>query len=255
MNFHKIFSTLTVILILTGCQTNKIEQRFSTQDDETTSAFRLLTKSIHWQLTDIIEIDFQAYHTQGLVKIGDIFYVSAVEIIEKTKTFGKTDNLWDFSLTRTAGKGRGWLFKFNSRGKLLDKTELTNAEAFHPGGIDFDGQYIWVPVAEYRPNSNSDIYRIDPNTMQATLSFRVKDHIGNIIHNPARNTFHGTSWGGRRIYEWQVLIDEKGFGAIDRESWTPNSTHYVDYQDCHYKGVNYMLCGGLQKYDKSTTHL
>jgi len=24
---------------------------------------------------------------------------------------------------------------------------------YHPGGIDFDGVNIWVPVAEYRPDS------------------------------------------------------------------------------------------------------
>ena len=31
---------------------------------------------------------------------------------------------------------------------------------YHPGGIDYDGRHIWVPVAEYRPNSRSIIYRV-----------------------------------------------------------------------------------------------
>ncbi len=39
---------------------------------------------------------------------------------------------------------------------------------FHPGGIDFDGQFIWVPVGEYRPDSRSIVYRVDPVTMAAT---------------------------------------------------------------------------------------
>ena len=33
---------------------------------------------------------------------------------------------------------------------------------YHPGGIDYDGRHIWVSVAEYRPNSRSIVYRIDP---------------------------------------------------------------------------------------------
>lgn len=249
MKLYLILPILFISLMPAGCQIDTDLQQTSTQDDGTTSAFRLLTKSSHWQLTDSITMDFQSFHTQGLIKIGDVFYVSAVEIIEKTETYGKTDNLWDFSLTRTAGKGRGWVFKFDGQGKLLGKVELTNGNDFHPGGMDFDGHYIWVPVAEYRPNSSSNIYRIDPKTMEAKLSFRVKDHIGNILHNPIRDTFHGSSWGSRRLYEWHVQFNSNGEGTIASEKWTPNPTHFVDYQDCQYRGVNYMFCGGLQKYD------
>lgn len=249
MMFHKKLSILVVIFMLVGCQDYDKEQRSVASNDGTTAAFRLLTKSSSWQLVDTIKMDFPTYHTQGLIKIEDVFYVSAVEVTEKTKTIGKTDNLWDFSLTRTAGKGRGWLFKFDGRGRLLDKVELTDGDAFHPGGMDFDGRYIWIPVAEYRPNSASNIYRVDPKTMEVKLSFRVKDHIGNILHNRARDTFHGSSWGSRRMYEWVIHFDEKGEGAISSEKWAPNPGHYIDYQDCQYAGVNYMLCGGLQKYD------
>lgn len=249
MVFYRSLSILLVIFMLTGCQDSGGDQRSVARDDGTTAAFRLLTKSSHWQLTDVIKMNFPTFHTQGLIKIGDVFYVSAVEITEKAKTYGKSDNLWDFSLTRTAGKGRGWLFKFDRNGNLLAKTELTDNNAFHPGGMDFDGQYIWVPVAEYRPNSSSNIYRVDPKTMKAKLSFRVKDHIGNILHNSARDTFHGSSWGSRRLYEWKVRFKENGKGTIISENWTPNPENYIDYQDCHYQGVNYMLCGGLQKYD------
>ena len=46
---------------------------------------------------------------------------------------------------------------------------------YHPGGIDYDGDDIWVPVAEYRPNSRSIVYRVDPETMKATEVFRFAD--------------------------------------------------------------------------------
>ncbi len=29
----------------------------------------------------------------------------------------------------------------------------------------------------------------------------------------------------------------------------PNSSHYIDYQDCHFLKNSYMLCGGLSKYE------
>lgn len=224
------------------------EQHATSRDDATTSAFRLLGRNSRWTLARVVKMDFATHHTQGLIKIDDIFYVSAVEVTEATESYGDTDALWDFSLTRTEGKGRGWLFKFDGDGTLLGKVELSTGAAFHPGGMDFDGQYIWVPVAEYRPNGSSAIYRVDPDTMEAKLSFRIKDHIGNIIHDPARDTFHGTSWGSRRMYKWKVRFAENGEGVVTSESWTPNPEHYIDYQDCHYVGVEYMLCGGQNKY-------
>ena len=36
-----------------------------------------------------------------------------------------------------------------------------------------------------------------------------------------------------------------------RGSWQPNPQFYVDYQDCHYHGVEYMLCGGVARYPTS----
>jgi len=248
MNFDKILIISLSLLITVGCLSGKYLTSNTPQDDETTLAFKRLTNANNWSIAKIININFEAFHTQGLLKIGNIFYVSAVEIIDRTEIYGKTDNLWDFSLTRTTGKGRGWLFKFNQDGDLLAKVELTKGDVYHPGGIDFDGQFIWVPVSEYRPNSHSNIYRVDPVSMQATLSFQVDDHIGNIIHNIDRGNFHGSSWGSRRMYLWQIQLNDQGIGEIIKQTWLPNSSHYIDYQDCHYQGTNYMLCAGLQKY-------
>jgi hypothetical protein len=184
------------------------------------------------------------FHTEGLVKVGDVFFVSAVEVtLDRVRT-GSTDALTDFSVDRTPGAGRGWLFKFDGAGTLLGKVEMTEGIVYHPGGIDYDGRWIWVPVAEYRPNSNTNIYRVDPETLEARIAFSVKDHLGGVVHDPRDGTFHGVSWGSRRLYTW--LVKEKGESLeVVRSSWVPNVAHYIDYQDCHYRGVQYMLCGGL----------
>jgi hypothetical protein len=35
----------------------------------------------------------------------------------------------------------------------------------------------------------------------------------------------------------------------ERMRWEPQPSFYIDYQDCHYQGVEYMLCGGVGGYD------
>ena len=68
--------------------------------------------------------------------------------------------------TATPAGGAGHLFRFDEKGDLLADVPLGEGAIYHPGGIDYDGRHIWVPVAEYRPNSNPIIYRVDPTTME-----------------------------------------------------------------------------------------
>jgi hypothetical protein len=218
------------------------------RDDRTTDLFRVTGKNAIWTPVSSVAMNWTTFHTQGLVKIGDTFYVTAVEILESTtRNSVDTDALYDFSIDRSTGAGRGWLFKFDATGKLLGKVELSDGTMFHPGGMDYDGRYLWVPVAEYRPNSQTRIYRVNPRTLTAELVFTAKDHIGGLVHNVHRGTLHGVSWGSRRLYTWALSRDERHVkGSLT--DWEANSEGYIDYQDCHYHGVEYMLCGGLNKY-------
>jgi hypothetical protein len=218
------------------------------RDNETTSLFRLMGKNTIWTHVDTVEMDWPTFHTQGLVKIGQTFYVSAVEVRESTVRNGTvTDALYDFSIDRSPGAGRAWLFKFDVNGHLIGKVELTDGTTYHPGGIDYDGEHLWVPVAEYRPNSRSHIYRVDPTTLSAERVFSENDHIGGIVHNVHRRTLHGVSWGSRRLYTWK-LAGRRHTPKVVSADWTPNAQFYIDYQDCHYQGVEYMLCGGVGGY-------
>jgi hypothetical protein len=126
--------------------------------------------------------------------------------------------------------------------------ELTAGDVYHPGGIDYDGKRLWVPVAEYRPNSTSHLFEVDPDTLQARHRLTVKDHIGGIVRDAARGTFHGVSWGSRRLYSFASVRQRDGSTSIEPRGWIPNVQHAIDYQDCHFAGVSYMLCGGLVKY-------
>lgn len=218
------------------------------RDNATTSLFRLLGKNATWKQVGAVVMSFPTFHTQGLVKVGATFFVSAVEVIEPTVRNGAaTDSLYDFSIDRSAGVGRGWLFKFDAAGQLLGKVELTDGTKYHPGGIDYDGRHIWVSVAEYRPNSRANIFRVDPETLVADFIFEAKDHIGGIVRNVHNNTLHGVSWGSRRLYTWELSRHRRGLQAVSSD-WVPNPQFYIDYQDCHYQGVEYMLCGGVATY-------
>ena len=115
-------------------------QTASNRDNDTTKLFRLLGRNAIWTPVKTIAVDWPTFHTQGLVKIGDTFYVSSVEVLTNRVSTGvATDALYDFSIDRSPGTGRAWLFKFDSSGHLLGSVELTDGTKYHPGGIDFDG--------------------------------------------------------------------------------------------------------------------
>ena len=214
-------------------------------DDRATVAERVLrlTRQSAWKLVTSVPIPFRTYHPQGMVKIGDALFVSSVEIKVPTKRFPQPVDGYD----RDAGDGVGHLFKLDLAGNLIADLKLGEGAMYHPGGIDYDGEHIWVAVAEYRPNSHAIIYRVDPRTMKTTEVFRVADHIGAIVHDTADRALHGVSWGSRHFYRWPIRRNGTvtNTGAPPTPLRTLNRSHYVDYQDCHYVGNRQMLCSGV----------
>jgi len=203
----------------------------------------LLSRESQWKPVATISVQFPTHHPQGMVKIGDTFFVSSVEIKVRTRRFPQPVGGYD----RDAGEGVGHLFKMDGSGQLTGHLTLGEGAIYHPGGIDFDGTSIWVPVAEYRPNSRSIIYRVDPGTMKATDVLRFQDHIGAIVHNVDDNSLQGVSWGSRRFYRWTLDAAGKvtNGGVPPEKLRTLNRSHYVDYQDCKYAGRGRMLCTGV----------
>jgi len=210
---------------------------------------RMLSRDSAWKRVAAIPIGFPTYHPQGMVKIGDTIFVSSVEVTVPTKRFAQPTDGFD----RDTGQGVGHLFKFTTDGKLVADLKLGDGTIYHPGGIDYDGKDIWVPVAEYRPNSRSIIYRVDPATMKPTEVFRFADHIGGIVRNTDDNTLHGVSWGSRRFYRWTLGPDGRVTNADAPPAIlrTLNPSHYVDYQDCKYVKSRRMLCTGVTEIRQS----
>lgn len=201
-----------------------------------------LTRASAWRLVSSIPVKFASWHPQGMVKIGEIFFVSSVEVREPPKRYPAPVEGYD----RTTGEGRAHLFRIAADGSLLDDVILGEGSMYHPGGIDFDGRWIWIPVAEYRPDSRAMVYRVDPRTLKATEVLRVADHIGAVVHDPDTQMLHGVSWGSRRFYRWNLAGDSlAAVDAANAPERTANASHYVDYQDCRYAGRRRMLCTGV----------
>lgn len=200
--------------------------------------FRSLRDTSTWTQVAAIPLAFPAFHPQGMAKVGPYFFLSSVEV-----------------LNRPAGQGVGHLFKFDANGKLLADLQLGEGAMYHPGGIDYDGQYLWVPVAEYRPHSRSVVYKVEPDRLRATEVFRFADHLGGLVHDTDAQTLHGLSWGSRHYYAWK--LDAQGRVPASHQSpekiRTPNPSFYIDYQDCQYVGNHLMLCGGLKSYRQGNT--
>ncbi len=196
-----------------------------------------LTPNTVWTQISSVQLKFPTYHPQGMVKVGDYYFMSSVEVIQKPINGG-------------TGEGKGHLFKFDGNGNLITKITLGEGSIYHPGGIDFDGKFIWIPVAEYRPNSQSIIYKVDAQTLQITEVLRAKDHIGAIVYDAENKKIHGASWGSRNFYEWELKSSNKHLQAniIHENIRVKNPSFYIDYQDCHYLGQHQMLCSGFQKY-------
>jgi Family of unknown function (DUF6454) len=202
-----------------------------------------LSRTSMWTLERSVPMTFTTHHPQGMVKIGERLFISSVEVRVPTKRSANRADGYD----RDTGEGVGHLFEATLDGKLVADGIVGEGTMYHPGGIDYDGQYIWMTVAEYRPNSRSIVYRVDPTTRKATEMFRFADHLGGIVHNTDDNTLHAVSWGSRWFYRFTLDANGRVTNATARPDTirTANPSHYVDYQDCKYVGSRRMLCSGI----------
>ena len=196
-------------------------------------AFEGLDRNTAWQQTGKLKLDFPTYHTEGIAFSEDHIFLSAVQIIEPTTKFPSPQGGFD----RTPGKGIGHLFVMDKAGKLQKDIVLGEGDMYHPGGIDFDGTNVWVPVAQYRPDSSAIIYRVNATSLDVHKQFEVKDHFGGIVMDKQTGRLVGNTWGSRRFAEWDA-------NGNQLSTWQ-NPNYFVDYQDCQYVPNSKMLCGGI----------
>ncbi len=210
-------------------------------DGDLARDFSAVDRNTKWQLTDKVKLEFPTFHTEGLTFTPDHLFLSAVEILEPTQKYPAPIGGYD----RTPGKGIGHLFVMDRQGNLQKDITLGEGDMYHPGGIDFDGTNVWVPVAQYRPDSSAIIYSVNASTLEVTKQFEVNDHIGGIVLDKTTGHLVGNNWGSRRFYEWTL----KG---KQTDTWD-NTSYFIDYQDCQYVPSRKMICGGVTNLPQTPT--
>ena len=224
-----LIPTVLAGVLLTGLTTADAAPK----DSGVARAFEATTRSTAWTQAARIPLNFPTYHPQGFALVGDLIFLSSVEVTEAPVRYPQPVDGYD----RSPGKGVGHLFVLDRQGNLKKDIRLGEGTAYHPGGIDFDGQNVWIPVAEYRPYSRAIVYTVDPKTYRVTERFRVKDHVGGVVRDRTTGKVQGVSWGSRTLYEWTTT-------GRQLES-VPNESHLLDYQDCDYVSRGKQLCGGV----------
>lgn len=203
--------------------------------------FRATDTGTAWRLLETIPLQFDSHQPQGLVRAGNYFYLSSLEITVQPRSSDDT----------STGAGIGHLFKFDAAGSLLAQISLGQDRIYHPGGLDFDGESIWVAVAENRPNSRSIVYRVDPATLDVEEVFRFDDHLAAVVHDGPQSALHGLSWGAEFHYSWQGR--EASFVA-EEYSRASISGATIEYQDCQSLPPFLMLCSGIGELTIDNTH-
>ncbi|MFD5278176.1 DUF6454 family protein [Pseudarthrobacter sp. NPDC058362] len=204
-----------------------------TADTALADTFARVDRSTVWEQTGKLKLDFPTFHTEGIAFTEDRIFLSSVEITEPTVKYPTPQDGYD----RTAGKGVGHLFVMDKQGNLQQDIILGEGDMYHPGGIDFDGTNVWVPVSQYRPNSSTLIYKVNAETLDVQKQFEVKDHFGGIVMDKQTGHLVGNTWGSRRFAEWNLHGKELA-------SWE-NPNNFIDYQDCQYVPNSKMLCSGI----------
>ena len=235
---------LFAALSLTACQIAPVS---APAPNELAERIMQINRSAKWRLASETRIPFDTHHPQGMVRINGETFLTSVEVIRPTERYPEPVNGMD----RDTGEGRGHLFRFSETGALKSDIPLGEGDIYHPGGIDFDGRWLGAPVAEYRPISQSIIYRVDPTTLHAVEAFRVSDHIGAVAVDREANALIGVSWGGASIYRWPLQPD--GSVAPTDLAAPPAAkarSHFIAWQDCHSLTGRMMLCTGLSNYSR-----
>ena len=202
------------------------------------------TNPNEWQLVESIDLKFDTYHPQGMLKVDDTFYITTIKVERRPRYTrqGKQVSVMD------EGAGKGYLMQFDAGGNLLKCIELCEGAIFHPGGMDFDGRYIWVPITKYYPYSRSLIVRVDVRSHQVEKVCYVDDSIGAIIHDTDNNILVGANWDADEFLTWQLdsALEVKDAELTAAERRHANTAKHLAIQDSKYIGGGKMVGFGLK---------
>ncbi|KAH8702096.1 hypothetical protein BGW36DRAFT_394833 [Talaromyces proteolyticus] len=219
---------------------NRLPTSHATSDGgEIVNLFLQLSRSTTWKLISKTKLEGDTGEPEGMVRVGDSrLFVSSGQWTVPTEKYNTTINGTD----RTTGAGFAHMIIYDLQGQRIANATLTAPGdiEYHGGGIDYDGRYIWITIAQYRPNSTATIARIDPLNLEQTRLFRTHDHNGGIVHDTTTDELVTLNWGARNATTWSLRKYPRRFTPFP--GFTPpvrsvaNPSFFVDYQDCKFLG-------------------
>ena len=195
------------------------------------------TESSEWEYVRSLQLHFETDHPQGVIRVGERYFLSSVRIpVDDSGTVDKTKPGRGFLIEVAAGQARRG---HESAGSQSHRT--VRRMVYHPGGLASDGEFLYVPVSEYRPDSSCHIYKVNVETFQQVGEpVKFKDHVGALSIDRERKRIYGMSWNSARIYvwdyDWKLLY------------LNPNPILNVGYQDMDFIGGNTLACSGFSKH-------
>lgn len=161
----------------------------------------------------VTELENKTHHVQGIVVDGPTLWVSSV----------------------SKAVSAGFLHEFDLQsGRHRATVEIHEGARFHPGGMDQDGDSLWIPVAEYRRQSTSTMLRVSKQTRKVISRFEVEDHIGCVAL--AGERLIGGNWDSRDFYYWNRE------GKLLAKNQNPGK---VAYQDLKFEDGMLLASGNI----------
>ena len=216
--------------------------------------FMTLGRTTKWTSVKNITFEGDTGEPEGMVVISEQRYITARGdwTVPTVSYNGTITNGTD----RSPGAGYGHIEVYDGQGKRVVDVTLTNPGdlEYHIGGIDYDGQYIWATLAQYRPNTTATVITVDPTTLERQNLVHYADHLGGIVHDTKSQRLSTLNWGARNASIWNISsITPSTYPAFSKPvSVVKNPTFFVDYQDCKFLGNSkyyayraVMLCSGV----------
>lgn len=161
----------------------------------------LVTRSVDLSVTNLPPLKVAGRpmwaHTQGIEWVNQALLVTARRedetrrepLLLRTRPGADRWDVWNLAATAS--------------------TNVTDAMN-HPGGFQFDGKYLWIPLAESRRTGHSVIRVLDPRALKTGVpvpyvrEIPVPDHIGALAVATERNRVLGASWDTATVWVWDL---------------------------------------------------
>ena len=192
-----------------------------------------------WRHFADINLPFDTYHPQGIVKIGASFYLTAIE-------GSLSGHLIQFTFDDGAHEAR--------LVKAIPLTDPAWPKRIHPGGIDYDPytQRIWCPLAEKTAATSTSILTIDPGSLSYKIAGSIEDHLGTTIVDAASRHIRMVDYH-TGMYSFPLQPDGS-FPGVHSAPKFILASEPIEYQDCKYAGPRYAVCTGHRPHRVDLIH-